>query len=368
MCKVSVLCQAEFLKLVSESCRVFKCPTADCTGTFTASKFYNGKPSGPMHCTVCASTFQLCTSGKACHGGAEGMLSEQNFAVRSDRKRRAKCSACISAELAPEAAERSCLGTLTDPCPLNGRCKEPADTCSACAVHYRHQVTAIYSFLRPSLLAEVADGGQKLSFVPLASPLRTVVEDKQNFFPKKDIAFVFGMQSPQATRQLAASLQQKYEDAGGRSANPVASGKSTKKALPANRMFWEAPVPDFKNSFAHTGGKDPWCKGLQGSYYLQRLQVIKLSNPTAFNYNQHLSSLQRVFCNPDNYIMQGPRESYNESFGGYHYKFTSIYHLPMSATTKKTDGVMLHESKLQRVFSIKACPTDELLIRTLRKQ
>lgn len=349
---------------------VILCPREGCKGTLTVTKLYSRMPSGPMQCTDCTSTFQHCRSDKDCSSAVGPMQPQHNFS----KKRQTCCDACTGVKAAaqaatetesqPEAQEQDCQGTLKDACSVSGKCK--GAVCAVCAPDYTKQVKAMYAFLRASLLAEVADGGQKLEFVVFGGPLHRICTEGKTYFPKKDISFVFELHTPEAIRQLAASLQQKFEDAGGRSSSGP-SGKGGSKTLPASRMFWQARVPDLKNTDAQTGGKQPWCKGLQGCYYLQRLQVIKLSNPTAFNYQQHLSSLRRVFSDPGNYIMQAPRESYSEAFGGYWYKKLSIYQLPMSATTSRTDGEMLHGAQLQRVFSIKTCPTDELMVQTLRK-
>ncbi len=214
---------------------------------------------------------------------------------------------------------------------------------------------------------EVADGGQKLEFVKFAGPLRQLAGSK-TVFPKKDIAFVFDMQTPEATRATVASLQQKFEQAGGRVSDAVAGGKGKSKPSARDRMFWEAPVANIAPCAATCSGPSPWIDGLKGAYYLQRLSVIKISDTTAFNYQQHLNSLRRVFSKPDQYFMQAPRESYNPHFGGLDYKFTSIYKMMKHYSSRDPVGVMLHDGELQRCFSRKMCPTDEALHRMLRRR
>jgi len=348
----------------SDKSGTMPCPAPSCSGILAITTFQAGKPGGTMQCTVCSAEFRSCgAGGKCCNAG--GCMQPADAFGDQTGKKRIRCTACAEA-VAP--ADASCQGTLSAPCAVNGRCTPPAAACSTCMPAYSKELTAVYSFLRSSLLAEIADGGQKLDFVQFAKPLRAAVADTKSVFPKKDIAFVFGMQTPDSVRSTVATLQQKFEEAGGRLRDAIVGGKGKSKASPADRMFWHAPAPNFTGCTAQWGGADPWTKGLKGSYYLQRLYVIKTSDTTAFNYQQHLSSLRQVFGKPDQYIMQAPRESYNDYTGGFHYKFTSIYKMAKIAGSQQPVGVVLHGGQLQRCISHKTCPTDEALKRVLRKQ
>lgn len=340
------------------------CPVPSCSGILAITTFQAGRASGALQCTVCSAQFMTCGAGDKCCN-AQGCIQPVSTFADQTGKKRMRCTACTETA-AP--VDTPCKGTLSEPCAVSGRCTPPAAACSVCMPGYHKELTAVYLFLRGSLLAEIADGGQKLDFVQFARPLRTVVADTKAFFSRRDIAFVFDMQTPDSVRATVASLQQKFEEAGGRLRDAIAGGKGKSKAIPADRMFWHAPAPNLTTCTAQWGGGDPWTKGLKGSYYLQRLYVIKTSDTTAFNYQQHLSSLRRVFSKPDQYIMQAPRESYSDYAGGFHYKFTSIYKMAKIAGSQQPVGVMLRGGELQRCLSHESCATDEMLKRVLRKQ
>lgn len=352
------------------------CPSPGCTGILAISTFQAGKPAGLLACTVCSTEYQSCGSGqKCCNAGGHLQLASTFDGAQAGKKRVPRCKACTDAEAAstsatapaPEEEQADCQGSLSQACSTNGKCKLPATCCSACTHAYTKELSAVYAFLRASLLVEVADGGQKLDFVKFAGPLHATVNNKA-IFPKKDISFVFDMQTPQSIRATVSSLQQKFEVAGGRVCDAIAGGRSKSKPSAPDRMFWDAPVAKLATCTASCVGANPWTKGIKGAYYLQRLCVIKLSDSTAFNYQQHLNSLRRVFSKPEQYFMQAPRESYNDYTGGLQYKFSSIYKIGKHYCSKDPVGAMLHGGELQRCLSLKMCPTDEALHRVLRSQ
>lgn len=341
-----------------------QCPAPSCPGELVS------KSAGYMHCMVCSVDYRSCGAGQKCCSIAGCLQVASAFAEeRFGSKKRIRCNACTEAG-APEKAgpkDAACQGTLSEPCIFGGRSTLPSTTCTMCTSTFNKQLKAAYSFLKNSLLTEAADGGKKLEFVKVAGPLRPVVTSK-TFFPNKDIAFVFNMQTQQDIRATVAALQQKFEEAGGRMRDAIPGGKGKSKASAADRMFWDAPAPNLTACTAQWGGAEPWVKGLKGCYYLQRLYVIETSDATAFTYQEHLSSLNRVFSKPDQYIMQAPRESYNDFNGGFQYKFTSIYKMVKPVASQQPIGVILHDGQLQRCLSYNTCPTDEVLKRVLRKQ
>ena len=346
------------------------CPKPSCSGILVISTFQSGKPAGLMACTVCSTEYQSCGSGqKCCDAGGPLQLAATFDGEQAGKKRVPRCAACTEAASSAAQTEQQedCQGPLSQACSVDGKCTLPATCCSICMPAYTKELAAVYAFLRASLLVEVADGGQKLDFVKFAGPLHGLVSSR-TVFPKKDIGFVFGMQTPQTIRATVKGLQQKFEDAGGRVCDVVAGGKGKSKASAPDRMFWDAPVAKLAACTAACTGATAWTKGIKGAYYLQRLHVIKLSDTTAFNYQQHLSSLQRVFSRPDQYFMQAPRASYNDTFGGFHYKLSSIYKMTKNYCSKEPVGATLHGGELQRCFSLKTCPTDRALQNVLRKQ
>lgn len=320
-----------------------------------------------MACTACSTEYQSCGSGKQCCNPAGQLQLAAAFdGAQAGKKRLPRCKACTEAAASATEAEpeQDCQGSLSEACSVNGKHKLKDACCSKCQPVYSKQLAAVRAFLRASLLVEVADGAHKLDFVKFGGQLRQLTSNKE-VFPKKDIDFIFNMQTPESVRATVASLQQKFEQAGGRVGDAIA-GKDKTKPSPPDRMFWDAPVANMTPCAATISGPNPWISGLKGAYYLQRLSVIKISDTTAFNYHQHLNSLRRVFSRPEQYFMQAPRASYNDTFGGFHYKFTSIYKMCKHWSSRDPVGVMLHGGELQRCLSHKACPTDEVLHRVLR--